>query len=417
MENHSDIFASCARKNLAWFRQSPIMADEGCWGVGERLLLTRGNLALAEIHGHFPCAISCADGLECLEQRRSDCNFEAALLFWLAGELLDSEADKQVARNLLDFLYFRSGLLNRNFTEYLLGGWAWNNEMRHGLGLWFDDNGWVCAIQLFLGRHYAELDKRYEMIKWGKLLAIDMLKAFQRSFRPSGTQEMTDPERIYHGRLELPHWAVPLQCALALYLEELTSADVERDAACAEIARYLEYILTRLDILNASELGYLMLLGGTLMQNSVFAGNGRDLCRAVYAELQRLIAENPYGIPPAAHFETPVGPQLADLIYTLNFCFAGLTLASFGDETYLPAARKLGIFLAEIQDDGADYPALAGCWRGMYDCQARRYGGGNCYEGGADSIYSGWTNAPIALAMLLLSFCGKGNLLPGMPGS
>ena len=29
------------------------------------------------------------------------------------------------------------------------------------------------------------------------------------------------------------------------------------------------------------------------------------------------------------------------------------------------------------------------------------YAGGNRYEGGAGSIYSGWTNAPIALAMLL----------------
>jgi len=38
---------------------------------------------------------------------------------------------------------------------------------------------------------------------------------------------------------------------------------------------------------------------------------------------------------------------------------------------------------------------LHGCWRGMYDMKMKKWGGGNCFEGGADSIYTGWTNAPI----------------------
>ena len=35
----------------------------------------------------------------------------------------------------------------------------------------------------------------------------------------------------------------------------------------------------------------------------------------------------------------------------------------------------------------------------MYDMKAKAWGGGNCYEGGAGSIYTGWTNAPIAWAV------------------
>ena len=236
-----------------------------------------------------------------------------------------------------------------------------------------------------------------------KKLAADLLKVFQRSFLPEKTDKMSDPEHIYNGRLELPHWAVPVQCALSLYLKELSPTSAEYGFVREAIFRYLAYVLPRLATFNASELGYLMILGGVLMQDSDYTQEGKALCQRVHETLDRLISANPYHIPPAAHFETPVGPNLADLIYTLNFCFVGLVLASFGDRDFLPSARKLGLFLAQIQDDGKEYPVLAGCWRGMYDCAAQRYGGGNCYEGGADSIYSGWTNAPIAWAMLLLA--------------
>ena len=37
----------------------------------------------------------------------------------------------------------------------------------------------------------------------------------------------------------------------------------------------------------------------------------------------------------------------------------------------------------------------------MYDLNAKSWGGGNRFEGGAASIYTGWTNAPISIALLL----------------
>lgn len=39
----------------------------------------------------------------------------------------------------------------------------------------------------------------------------------------------------------------------------------------------------------------------------------------------------------------------------------------------------------------------------MYDLQARSRGGGDPAEGGANSIYTGWTNAPISIGLLLLA--------------
>jgi len=54
--------------------------------------------------------------------------------------------------------------------------------------------------------------------------------------------------------------------------------------------------------------------------------------------------------------------------------------------------------LLQIQDR-SPRPELSGCWRGMYDLEQKCWGGGNRFEGGAGSIYSGWTNTSIALAL------------------
>lgn len=103
---------------------------------------------------------------------------------------------------------------------------------------------------------------------------------------------------------------------------------------------------------------------------------------------------------PAEHIEAPAGPSLVDTIYTINWalpalqCMADLT----GRIEYVQSVRKIQALLLQIQDNT---PArhLYGCWRGMYDLKAKNWGGGDRYEGGANSIYSGWTNAPIAWTM------------------
>jgi hypothetical protein len=52
--------------------------------------------------------------------------------------------------------------------------------------------------------------------------------------------------------------------------------------------------------------------------------------------------------------------------------------------------------LLKIQDKSPE-KHLHGCWRGMYDLKTKSWGGGDRFEGGANSIYSGWTNAPISI--------------------
>ena len=98
--------------------------------------------------------------------------------------------------------------------------------------------------------------------------------------------------------------------------------------------------------------------------------------------------------------EAPAGENLVDLIYTQNWAMLGLrNLYSLtGKEEHRSASQKAMGLILEIQDRSPE-KQFKGCWRGMYDMSAGKWGGGNRYEGGAGSIYTGWTNAPLSIAI------------------
>lgn len=102
---------------------------------------------------------------------------------------------------------------------------------------------------------------------------------------------------------------------------------------------------------------------------------------------------------PAEHDEAPAGRRLSDLIYTDNWALLGLQCAASLDSRWESAYSKLLELLVSIQDRTV-HSSFRGCWRGMYDLSVRRWGGGDRFEGGTNSIYTGWTNAPIALALV-----------------
>ena len=94
--------------------------------------------------------------------------------------------------------------------------------------------------------------------------------------------------------------------------------------------------------------------------------------------------------------EAPAGPHLVDTIYTANWVLPALQCLK---EQGSDAKAKLLALLLKIQDTDPA-PQFNGCWRGMYDLNTQSWGGGDRYEGGAGSIYTGWTNAPISLWLL-----------------
>ena len=88
----------------------------------------------------------------------------------------------------------------------------------------------------------------------------------------------------------------------------------------------------------------------------------------------------------------------------MNWSFLALQmLDELADDPRVRQARRLQAeLLVSIQDRTPD-PFFRGCWRGMYDLDKREWGGGDCFEGGAGSIYTGWTNAPISIGLLFES--------------
>lgn len=392
-------YRAAVEKNLMWFKNSGVMIPStGEWGVAERIAVLAGNEASEKILRHFP-AWTLKDDYAIVEPRRSDCCFEAALMFLLAHDFYNDSEYRATGENILDFLYFRSGMLNR-YHETLQGTWWWSHIFRDNYH-WFDDNGWVAALQILIGKRWPDLDRKYNCVMWGVKLADVILEGFNRCFDPAKTEtnsDVMDPEKIWYGRLTLPHWGMPpISAFMAAYTVEAKPEYF--DAA----KRYSEYVLKNLDIYTVSELGYILIVMPLAMQlwpeESVFA----ELNNRVVEVMAEKSAAAGNGNLPSEHYEAPKGTHLVDTIYTVNWALLGfVNLARYtGNAEHVKRAGELADLLVTIQDRGPE-PQFAGCWRGMYDLNAQNWGGGDCFEGGANSIYTGWTNAPISIALMLL---------------
>lgn len=369
---------AAVEKNLQWFYSSGVMVPEnGLWGAAERLAVKNGNQALNEILESFP---AWSDREECyvIEQRRADCNFQIAWLFLLADRAFPGCGYGETGVNILDFLYFRSGLLERQKNASVPGNWNWSHIKRESV-VYFDDEAWCIFIQLRIADEFPELDQRYHMRYWAETLAESLYCG------------ATDPEKrpLWRGHLADPHWGALAAMALA-------------QAAGNDTGKYRDFCLEyfqNVQCPNVSEYAY-ALLGAV---NCALKFGKENFMPFVEKYAGELIAKSDpaSGLLPAEHGrETPIGSNLADLIYTINWSSAGLreTGLLLHDKSAEVAAKQLS-FLRKIQDT-SESRTFRGCWRGMYDLDAAKWGGGDLFEGGANSIYTGWTNAPIALTML-----------------
>ncbi len=398
---------------LAWFRNSGIMMPEnGFWGVAERLFVNGDDSMRSVVLDSFN-SYTMYEGCDAVESRRPDCNFQTALLFLLSSEIYGRKEDYLVARNILDFLYFRSGLLNRKgecgAPADVTGAWNWSH-ICWCARLWMDDNAWSLAIPLMIAARCPELDERYGLRKHAVPLAENLAAGFIRTFRIARDrnimEDMTDPEKIWFGRPLLPHWGSLVCFALAV-AAAYGVADKEKTAAL--VKEYHEYLLTA--CLNASELSY-ALIGASACAKVFDDEIYPELIRKCSALLAAKI-DPVTGNIPSEHYEAPSGPALVDTIYTANWALLGMQTAASvlpDNGTCIKSMNTLMELFSRIQDVTPD-GHFRGCWRGMFDMEAGTWGGGNRYEGGAGSIYSGWTNAPVGLvfayAILGSSLIGK----------
>jgi hypothetical protein len=381
--------------NLEWFENSGVMLPaNGLWGVAERVAITKDNAALERMMNAFP-AWTLHDEHCIIEQRRADCNFQSAYMYLLSYRLFGDRKYYEIAVNLLDFLYFKSGLLWRREDRYVPGSWNWSHIKRESV-VWFDDESWCIFLALEIAAKFPELEKRYEMRRFAMMLAPHLAGAMKSAMAP-GAEILQDKEKHWRsdtfiGAADQPHWGSLACMALARAYREDPRAEFME-----VLEDYHAYLTAHADKFDVSEVCY-AIMGAC----SAFAATDRDEFRTA-AELfgQKLLSrmgEN--GNIPSEHDEAPCGPHLVDTIYTINWALLGLLgLKSFAPR-YAEAFDKALKLVCSIQDDSPE-KHLKGCWRGMYDMEKGCWGGGDLFEGGANSIYTGWTNAPISIVIAL----------------
>lgn len=370
---------------VSWFMDSGIMHPaDGSWGVAERLV-TPDNKALDMVLSAFPYHTRFHDAYV-LNHRRPDCNFETAWLFTTAAQALNRPALTRVTENILDYLFRRSGLLNKSYPDFPPGVWEWSSQNLKNQ-FYFDDNGWNCLIMFMLAKKFPELDRIFKLRHYASALAGSLAHGLQSQFFEK-SEKMT-----ITGKPELPHWG-----SLACMAIAAGAAITGNEKWSETVIRYHQYLDSELEKFNSSELAYIM-VGGTITAKAM--GNSYVLKvteRAAGKLLDKMESET--GNIPSEHYEIPNGSNLADLVYTVNWAHMGFYLAAAATQkaSYNEAFIRLTEMLIKIQDRDPS-PRFRGCWRGLYDFNLKQWGGGDLHEGGSGSIYSGWTNAPIAISI------------------
>ena len=226
------------------------------------------------------------------------------------------------------------------------------------------------------------------------VLADELCHALKRAMVP-GVEVLPEKhwrDDYFTGAAEFPHWGSLACMALARAFKE------EPKKKYAETIRaYHEYLDLKAESFDASEVCY-ALIGACAAFRYTGDSYYLEISRKFGKLLTGRIGDN--GNIPSEHDEAPCGPMLVDTIYTVNWAIMGLQALQAIDHSFADQYRSVLNLICSIQDNSAE-PWLNGCWRGMFDMESGTWGGGDCYEGGAGSIYTGWTNAPISTVIAL----------------
>lgn len=394
MQNKETLLKSL-ELTLQWFENSGVMFPaDGTWGVAERIVLKENNRLLERIISWFPPINDKGDHLV-LEQRRADCAMQTALLYSLAAEILQDSRRYQISFNLLEFLFCRSGLLRTatSAEELPIGIWQWSHSRRYHQ-YYFDDNSWMCALMLIMADRHPEFEKKFQLRKWALLLADAMCETFPAYLSGVVSENTIKGDMKWLGNVFKPHWGSLVVMALSRsYMSD--PKPIYRKI----VDEYHDYLLAdpEREIFNTSEWAYAC-IGASFAFRAFKDEKSAAVLELFGGKLAAFV--EPDGLLPSQHSaEAPAGEKLADLIYTMNFASLALgSLAHWKEEKFQDPFNRLMQMLLKLQDL-SPAPHLYGCRRGMFNCETGQWGGGNCSEGGADSIYTGWTNAPIAIAV------------------
>ncbi len=356
---------------------------------------------------------------------RSDSNGESSLAFALRARIDGDPRSRRIAANLLDWVYFRSGLFQDEPTKanYGLIHWAPDSTALYG------DND-VKAILGCMGT--AAL---LNSCRWDEVLLKNILGNYRTTgiygFRGAAlnNQHLLRRGWQHFWRGRIIHYAPHYQAwiwATYLWLYHKTGYEplLERTRKAIEIMMNAYPDDWRWTNGIQQERGRMLLTLAWLIRvddkprhrawlkrMAVDMQRCQDSSGAIREELgtpglgtlRPPNSNAEYGSNEASLIQQN-GDPVADLLYTSNFAFLGLNeaAAATGEPLYREIADRLEEFLLRVQIRSDAHAELDGAWYRAFDFRRWEYWGSNADNGwGAWSIEVGWTQAwiPTVLAM------------------
>ena len=357
---------------------------------------------------------------------RSDSNGESSLAFALRWELDGDTRSKLIAKNLMDWVYFKSGLFQKDPLKANYGLLFWAPGNAQAL---YQDNDIKTILSCIGTSGILNTDR------WNKALTSNILG----NFRTTGANgfrgwRLENPDLLKKGwqhywnknTVQLqPHYeAWTWSSYLWLYdktkwtplLEKTQKAIRMMMDAYPQDWRWTNGIqqergrmllplawLIRVDDRPEYRIWLKRLANDIEKCQDKTGGIREELGALDHGDMAPPKSNEAYGSGEAPLIQEN-GDPVADLLYTCNFTFLGLheAYAATGDVQYKRMADKLADFLIRIQVKSEKHKNLDGGWFRAFDYRQWEYWGSNADSGwGAWSIEVGWTQAwiPSVLAM------------------
>ncbi|NMC38919.1 MAG: hypothetical protein GYA41_11415, partial [Bacteroidales bacterium] len=357
---------------------------------------------------------------------RSDSNGESSLAFALRAKMDGDERSKLIAGNLLDWLYFTSGLFQTDPEKPNFGLLFWAPGNTQAL---YQDNDIKAILGCIGTSGILETDR------WDEVLVKNILGNFRttgkngfRGRRIENPDLLRDGWISYMNRgtvLLQPHYEA-WTWASYLWLYDKTGWEPLLEKARKGITMMMEAYPNGWRWTNGiqQERGRMLLPLAWLIriddrpeyhrwlrQITDDIEKSQDESGAIREELGALDrgdyvpskSNAAYGTDEAPLIQQN-GDPVSDLLYTCNFTFLGLheAYAATGDEQLKRMSDSLAGFLIRIQVSSDKHTSLDGGWFRAFDFKNWEYMGSNADSGwGAWSIEVGWTQAWICSVLAM----------------
>jgi hypothetical protein len=347
---------------------------------------------------------------------RSDSNGESSLAFALRSAMDGDQKSRLIAGNLLDWLYFSSGLFQNDPAKDNYGLLFWAPGNAQAL---YQDNDIKAILGCIGTAGILETDK------WDEVLVKNILG----NFRTTGINGFRG-RRIENPDLMKKGWQSYMKRDFTLYQPHY-------EAWTWSSYLWLYDKTGWKPLLEKTRKGISMMMNaypdGWRWTNGIQQERGRMLLplawlirvddRPEYRRWIRILADEiekcqdksgaireELGDPSKGDYVPPLsneaygtneapliqenGDKVADLLYTCNFTFLGLheAYAATGDIQFKRMADRLADFLVRVQVKSDKHASLDGGWMRAFDYGRWDYLGSNADSGwGAWSIEVGWT--------------------------